>query len=1028
MAFFRKLFIITVVLSGLNSYSQNALCPDMEPICTDVGLTFTAGSGGVNVVSAFPTNNYGCMWTGPNPSWYYLEVGIAGNIDMTLTAGMDIDFVLWGPFADYTTAVANCGNLGNAPGTDAVVDCGISSSATEFVNIPGAVVGQVYVLLIANYASVVQDLTLVQSGGTGGTNCNIVTPTPCVSDPGSFVVEKNGSLTTTPIYLCEGDNFEVISNNDYILPNDTLPHPLGDGGYTAQLMWLVYDAPPTAADPALDPAFLNMIIPTEDLLDVNNGTSPIISGAGLGCGTYYFVPVAGDDGVGGNNNVANLTNDNGGLHWDKNNNDCYVLGTAIQVTYACEIQPTAVINCNPPATINGMDINLTGGSGNYTIVNQGDGNLVSTSVPNGGTATITNFENGDSYDIDITDTQGCTATINGTFAAPLIQSLTIISALTCPLGGNGTVNVTVNGTSGNGAPYTIVMAADPPTAGTTDTYSNVAGTLVNIVVADQEGCISDSLVTITSAGHFIDVQIVSQSDEDCYGDGNGSAQISAVPTPSGTVTSITWNGPSGQHPGGDPGGAGNNSQSALEPGNWSVTVVDNTGCEVTIPIVIGAPQQLDLYLTNSNEPVCYGFNDGSITVSSTGGVATITHTWNPSNSGTTFNNLTAGTYWAYATDANGCKDSLQIDLGQPDSLYGHFTIKDILCYGDSTGGIIVDSVSNAAGNVNYFWNLSGIVPNPPATSNLASGLPIGTYVLTIQDEFCSNQYEFTLVQNPAIVFAEFGSEPASCRMFSYQSGNGVVFASASGGVPDYSYEWENLGTGATSNNTTWGGLNPGSYQMTVTDDVGCTLVQTIVLDSLNPIADFDVVSDQLDANLEGTSVVCANFINQSLNYTNLNDPNSDTTFFWELGYNLPWQITHDIEEVFDTCYDAEAQFEVCLVVLNKNGCTDTACQILIVHDFPILIAPNVFTPGSDAANNVFEFNTKAVAISEFSCLIVDRWGKEVIAFDAITDSWDGTNKNGKNCPDGVYFYTYTGTATNSTTFEGQGTVTLVRNE
>ncbi|MBL7898205.1 MAG: hypothetical protein JNJ99_06700, partial [Crocinitomicaceae bacterium] len=141
-----KILTLTIGLSiscGLNA--QNALCPDMLPICTDVGLTFTAGTGGVNIVTAFPTNNYGCMWIGPNPSWYYLEVGVAGNIDMTLSAPQDIDFVCWGPYSDYPTAIANCGNLGNAPGTDVVIDCGISSSATEFINSPGAVVGQVYV-------------------------------------------------------------------------------------------------------------------------------------------------------------------------------------------------------------------------------------------------------------------------------------------------------------------------------------------------------------------------------------------------------------------------------------------------------------------------------------------------------------------------------------------------------------------------------------------------------------------------------------------------------------------------------------------------------------------------------------------------------------------------------------------------------------------------------------------------------------------------------------------------------------------
>ena len=31
---------------------------------------------------------------------------------------------------------------------------------------------------------------------------------------------------------------------------------------------------------------------------------------------------------------------------------------------------TVTLNCNPPGTINGMDIDITGGSGKYTIVNQ----------------------------------------------------------------------------------------------------------------------------------------------------------------------------------------------------------------------------------------------------------------------------------------------------------------------------------------------------------------------------------------------------------------------------------------------------------------------------------------------------------------------------------------------------------------------------------------------------------------------------------------------------------------------------------
>ncbi|MBL7898419.1 MAG: SprB repeat-containing protein, partial [Crocinitomicaceae bacterium] len=384
------------------------------------------------------------------------------------------------------------------------------------------------------------------------------------------------------------------------------------------------------------------------------------------------------------------------------------------------------------------------------------------------------------WSILITDSEGCTQTASGVFAAPVFQNITITPAPTCPSASTGSVNVTVNGTSGNGGPYTIVMAGDPPTAGTTDSYSDNAGTLVYIVVADDEGCISDSSVTITSAGHFIDVDVISLTGEDCFGDGNGSAQISAVPTPTGNVTEITWTGPSGQHPGGNPGGPANNSQNGMEPGNWSVTIADDLGCEVTIPVVITSPAQLDLYVSNSNEPTCYGYSDGSITVQSTGGSGGLTYSWNPANGvpGNTFNNLDAGIYWAYVTDQNGCIDSVMFDLGQPDSLWAEFTIKNIDCYGDSTGAIIVDAVNNAVGTVSYFWNLSGVVPNPPSTMNVAGGLPVGTYVINIQDAFCYNEYYFTLTQNPIIEMVQFGSEPAFCRTAYYQSGNGVVYGAA----------------------------------------------------------------------------------------------------------------------------------------------------------------------------------------------------------------------------------------------------------
>lgn len=991
-------------------------CAEMGPICTDAGLTFTATVGSTSE----PGNDYGCLATQPNPSWYYFEIATDGDIAMSLSAPSDIDFIIWGPFPDLATAISLCGSMGVSP-LAPEVDCSYSATASETPYIPGAVTGEVYVMLITNYAAVVQDVTLYQTGGSGSTDCDIVVPDPCISEPGTYTVSKNGSITTGgTLYLCEGDEFTLNSNGDYTLPNDTIPAPIGDGIYSAQLMWLVYDgAPDLLSDPSVDPNYTGLIIPGEDIADTHDGASPIISA--LGCGTYWFVPVAGDDGVGGNGGVADGVTDNGGLDWDKNGNGCYELGDPIAITYSCPVTASYANNCNPPTTINGVDIDLDGGSGDYTVVNLGSGNLFSTSVPNGGTALVTDLNNGSGYSIQVTDEEGCVYFFDGVFSGPIFSSINITPALTCPDASTGTVNANVSGTSGSGAPYVITMNG-VPTPGTSAIYADIAGTSVTVVAADSEGCIADSTVTITSSGHFIDISVSSTTNVSCHGENDGAASITAVPTPSGSVVSITWDPPTGAPIVGD---ATNTSQTGMMPGTWLVTVLDDTGCEVTIPVVIAEPSELDIFVSNANEPVCYGYNDGSITVESSGGSGGYTYTWDPTNPtpGSTFNSLTAGTYTAYVTDANGCTDSIQYILGQPDSLWVEWTVTDVLCNGDTSGVITIDTVWNAQGSASYFWNLGGVIPNPDPSMNIAKPLPAGSYVLTVQDEFCDNEYTFTITENPPIEFVQFGAEPAYCRMFGYQSGNGVIFASATGGVADYTYEWVNLETGDVSTSTTWGGLNPGTYQMTVTDAEGCTLVQSLDLDSLNPIADFDIVSAQLDQYFEGTAVVDVEFINTSQNFANPNNPNADTTFFWNnLGYGGGWFISESIYDQIDTSYYSEDVYEICLVAINKNGCTDTTCKEITVYDVPEIVAPNIFTPGSNTKNDVFTFAYKQIAIVEFNCVIYDRWGIKVGEITDINGSWDGNDMNGDPCSDGVYFYHYSATSSNGTDFEGQSSL------
>lgn len=152
-------------------FAQGPTCQTATPFCDNVLNPFPAGT---NQPPAPAGNNYDCLFSQPNPAWYTMTVGIPGTLDFTLmnTNNVDVDFIVWGPFANLADAFAACGNLGNGGTTGNVVDCSYSGSAIEQVVIPNAQVGDVYMFLITNFSNQPTDIYSTANVGNGAIVCD----------------------------------------------------------------------------------------------------------------------------------------------------------------------------------------------------------------------------------------------------------------------------------------------------------------------------------------------------------------------------------------------------------------------------------------------------------------------------------------------------------------------------------------------------------------------------------------------------------------------------------------------------------------------------------------------------------------------------------------------------------------------------------------------------------------------------------------------------------------------------------------
>lgn len=65
--------------------------------------------------------------------------------------------------------------------------------------------------------------------------------------------------------------------------------------------------------------------------------------------------------------------------------------------------------------------------------------------------------------------------------------------------------------------------------------------------------------------------------------------------------------------------------------------------------------------------------------------------------------------------------------------------------------------------------------------------------------------------------------------------------------------------------------------------------------------------------------------------------------------------------------------------------------------------PNVFSPNNDGVNDFYDLSI-FTSFQDIDFSIINRWGNVVFEYNSSNQVWNGDDKNGNKCPDGVYYY------------------------
>lgn len=440
---------------------------------------------------------------------------------------------------------------------------------------------------------------------------------------------------------------------------------------------------------------------------------------------------------------------------------------------------------------------------------------------NGATTNIVTNVSAGSYNVVVTDTNGCQAASATIVTQPSPIGLSaLVTNVSCFAGNNGAIDLTVTGGT---SPYTYLWS----TGSTAQDPTGLINGQKTVTVTDAHGCTaSTSWIVLQPTALTLTTNTNAAT---CAA--NGSASVSV----------------SGGTPGYHYHWSSNNSDTlsfiTASAATYHVTVTDANGCQALALATIAPAIQVAITDSITNV-ACYAGHTGAINLTVTG-ISPFTYVWSNGPTTQDLNGLGWGTYSVTVTAANSCTATATFTVAQPAPFTAQASGSDVLCYGANTG---TATVMANGGTIPYSYHWSN-----GATTNPAISLTAGVYAVTVTDAHSCTVQATATVQQPVILTAVMSSQQnVSC----FGANNGSATVSAAGGTGNLNYIWNTspVQTGPTANNVV-----AGTYIVTVSDANGCTTTSTAIITSPSSplLVQWDAIQNPCNGMNNGSITVIA---------------------------------------------------------------------------------------------------------------------------------------------------------------------------